>query len=171
MRDRWFIITMSTGVVSILLHQLPYNGNWLQIISIMFFVLNLVLFVLFTFISFLRYICYPELILGVLGHPHQSLFIATFPVGLATLVNMTVLVCVPAWGHGMATFAWVLWWIDGVLALITCFHLTWVMSVSSLTIAPAPTPDGKLSRILSYRSSNELTASIECRIREQSWKR
>lgn len=137
MRDRWFIITMSTGVVAIMLHQLPYNGHWLQIISTIFFVLNLVLFVLFTFISLLRYIWYQELILVVLGHPHQSLFLATFPVGLATLINMTVLVCVPVWGHGMAIFAWVLWWIDAVLALTTCFHLTWVMSVSSLS--PVPT--------------------------------
>ena len=52
---------------------------------------------------------------------------ATFPVGLATLINMTVLVCVPAWGNGMAIFAWVLWWIDVVLALATCFHFTFVM--------------------------------------------
>jgi len=156
MRDRWFIITMSTGVLSIMLHQLPYNGHWLQIISVVFFVFNLVLFVLFTFISCLRYIWYPELIRVVLGHPHQSLFVATFPVGLATLINMIVLVCAPAWGNGMAIFAWVLWWIDGVLALATCFHLTWLMSVSSLP--STPTLGGELSRILSHRSNSELTA-------------
>jgi tellurite resistance protein TehA-like permease len=127
MSGRWFIITMSTGVVSIMLHQLPYNGNWLQVISVIFFVLNLTLFVLFTVISCVRYILYPRLFLAVLRHPHQSLFLATFPVGLATLINMTILVCVPVWGHGMATFAWVLWWIVCVLALITCFHLTFVM--------------------------------------------
>ena len=156
MRDRWFIITMSTGVLSIMLHQLPYNGHWLQIISVVFFVFNLVLFVLFTFISCLRYIWYPELIRVVLGHPHQSLFVATFPVGLATLINMIVLVCAPAWGNGMAIFAWVLWWIDGVLALATCFHVTWLMSVSFLS--SAPTLGGELSRILSHRSNSELTA-------------
>lgn len=113
--------------MSILFHQLPYNGHWLQIISIIFFVLNLALFLLFTLISCLRYILYPQIFPAVLRHPHQSLFVATFPVGLATLRNMTVLVCTPVWGHGMATFAWVLWWIDSVLALITCFHLTFVM--------------------------------------------
>ena len=118
---------MSTGIVSILLHQLPYNGDWLRIISDIFFVLNLVLFVLFTFISCLRYMRYPHLFSAVLRHPHQSLFVATFPVGLATLVNMTILVCVPAWGKGMATLAWVLWWIVSVLALLTCFHLTLMM--------------------------------------------
>jgi tellurite resistance protein TehA-like permease len=119
---------MSTGVLAILLHQLPYNGDWLQNISTIFFVLNLVLFILFTCISILRYVRYPELISAVLAHPHQSLFIATFPVGLATLINLTVLICVPTWGgDGMAIFAWVLWWIDGVFALMTCIHLTWVM--------------------------------------------
>ncbi|KAH7383061.1 MFS transporter [Cadophora sp. MPI-SDFR-AT-0126] len=123
----WFIITMSTGVLSIALHQLPFNGSWLQIISTIFFVLNLILFLLFTFISFLRYFLYPNIFPAVLRHPHQSLFLATFPVGLATLINMTVLVCVPVWGRGMATLAWVLWWIDAVLAVVACFHLTFVI--------------------------------------------
>jgi tellurite resistance protein TehA-like permease len=118
---------MSTGVTAILLHQLPYNAHWLLILADIFFVLNIVFFVLFTFISCLRYTLHPEIFAAVLRHPHQSLFLATFPVGLATLVNMTVLVCVPAWGTGMATFAWALWWIVSVLALSTCFHLTLVM--------------------------------------------
>jgi tellurite resistance protein TehA-like permease len=118
---------MSTGIVSILLHQLPYNGNGLQIISVVFFVLNLVLFILFSFISCLRYLSYPQIFKAVLRHPHQSLFLATFPVGLATLINMTVLVCAPAWGAGMATVAWVLWWIVSVMAVTNCFHLTFVM--------------------------------------------
>jgi tellurite resistance protein TehA-like permease len=118
---------MSTGVISIMLHQLPYNGRWLRIISTIYFVLNLAIFLLFTFVSCLRYVLYPGIIRAVLRHPHQSLFLATFPVGFATIINMTVLVCVPVWGHGMAVFAWVLWWIDSALALIACFHLTFVM--------------------------------------------
>jgi tellurite resistance protein TehA-like permease len=118
---------MSTGVLSIMCHQLPYNGHWLRVISVIFFVTNLVLFLVFSILSLLRYALYPRLFFAVLRHPHQSLFMATFPVGLATLINMTVLVCAPEWGHGMVTLAWVLWWIDTVLALTTCFHLTYVM--------------------------------------------
>jgi tellurite resistance protein TehA-like permease len=130
---------MSTGVVSILLHQLPYNGNWLQIISVIFFVLNICLFVVFSIISILRYTMYPELILAVIRHPHQSLFLATFPVGLATIINMIVFVCVPVWGHGMAILAWVLWWIDSAIALAICFHMTWVMLVLLIfLIIPPP---------------------------------
>src|ERR1700761_1954071 len=118
---------MSTGVLSIVLHQLPYNGHWLRVISTIFFITNLVLFLVFPPISPLRYTLYPEIFPAVVRHPHQSLFLATFPVGLATLINMIILVCVPAWGQGMAIFAWALWWIVSVLALTTCFHLTWVM--------------------------------------------
>lgn len=123
---------MSTGVVSVLLHQLPYRAHWLDIVSYIFFGLNVALFVLFTLISCLRYVVYPRILPAVLRHPHQSLFLGTFPVGLATIINMIVLVCVPAWGHGMATFAWVLWWIDSALALTSCFQLTFVMSVAAL---------------------------------------
>lgn len=118
---------MSTGALSIMLHQIPYHARWLTIISEIFFVLNILLFLLFSSITALRYILYPQLFGAVLRHPHQSLFLATFPVGLGTIINMIVLVCVPAWGHGMAVFAWVLWWMDSVLAVVTCFHLTWVM--------------------------------------------
>jgi len=123
----WFIITMSTGAVSLIIHQIPFHARWLNIIADIFFVLNIVLFLTFTVISLLRYTLHPELFLAALRHPHQSLFFATFPVGLATITNMVVLVCVPAWGQGVAIFAWVLWWIISVLAVITCFHLTWVI--------------------------------------------
>lgn len=34
----------------------------------------------------------------MIRHPAQSLFLGTFPMGLATIINMIVFVCVPAWG-------------------------------------------------------------------------
>ena len=118
---------MSTGVLSVLLHQLPFNGRWLEIISFIFFALDVALFLLFTAVSALRYIRHPYIFPAVLRHPHQSLFLAAFPISLAVLINMIVIVCVPPWGLGMAIFAWVLWWVDSVLALLSCFQLTFVM--------------------------------------------
>jgi tellurite resistance protein TehA-like permease len=90
---------MGTGIVSILLHNLPYNGHWLYWMSVVIFCLNVGLFLLFFAISLLRYILYPEIWIAMLRHPTQSLFLGTFPMGLATIVNMVVFVCVPAWGH------------------------------------------------------------------------
>lgn len=48
-------------------------------------------------------------------------------MGLATIINMVVFVCVPAWGSWAAILAWVLWWIDVVLAVATNFYLPFVI--------------------------------------------
>ena len=90
---------MGTGIVSILLHNLPYNGVWLYYLSIIVFCLNVSRFILFLGFTILRYTLWPELFMPMLRHHHQSLFLGTIPVGLATIINMIVLVCVPAWGQ------------------------------------------------------------------------
>lgn len=48
-------------------------------------------------------------------------------MGLATIVNMIVFICVPAWGNWAAQLAWALWWIDVVLATSTCVYLPFVV--------------------------------------------
>src|ERR1700709_1523039 len=115
---------MGTGVVSIAIRKLPYNAHWLEIISEIFFVLNIILFLACSIMSGLRYAMYPELWGALLRDKNGSIFLGTVPTGLFTIIDMVVLVCVPAWGHGMATFAWALWWIDTVLAVAVFFHLT-----------------------------------------------
>lgn len=99
----WFSVNMGTGIVSILLHNLPYNGTWLYWISVAIFCLNVVLFLLFLTASILRYTLYPDIWLAMVRHPAQSLFLGTFPMGLATIVNMIVFVCVPAFGNWAIT--------------------------------------------------------------------
>lgn len=102
---RWFSVIMGTGIVSIILHNLPYNGVWLYWISVIIFVLNVLLFLVFLMISVLRYTIYPEIWVAMIRHPAQSLFVGTFPMGLATIVNMIVFICVPAWGIGAVYLA------------------------------------------------------------------
>ncbi|KAH8668855.1 sulfite efflux pump SSU1 [Xylariales sp. PMI_506] len=123
----WFSINMGTGIVSILLHNLPYNGAWLYWISVGIFCLNVLLFLVFCVISILRYLLFPGIWSAMIKHPVQSLFLGTFPMGLATIVNMVVFVCVPAWGDQAAILAWVLWWIDAVFALATNLYLPFVI--------------------------------------------
>ncbi|KAF5876149.1 putative c4-dicarboxylate transporter malic acid transport protein [Botrytis fragariae] len=123
----WFSVTMGTGIVSILLHNLPYNGAWLNYVSIIIFVLNIVLFCTFLGISLVRYILYPQIWSAMIRHPAQSLFLGTFPMGLATIINMIVFVCVPAWGGWVVYLAWALWWIDAVISVATCFYLPFVI--------------------------------------------
>ena len=75
---------MGTGIVSVLLHNLPWNAQWLQYVSYVFFAANGVLFVVFFAISVLRYALYPEIWRAMISHPGQSLFLGCFPMGFAS---------------------------------------------------------------------------------------
>jgi tellurite resistance protein TehA-like permease len=124
---RWFSVTMGTGIVSLLLHNLPYNGTWLYWISVVIFALNVLLFITGSIISILRYTLYPEIFLAMIKHPVQSMFIGTFPMGLATIINMFCLVCVPAWGEWARYFAWGLWIFDAVVSVMTALSLPFIL--------------------------------------------
>lgn len=123
----WFSVNMGTGISSILLYNLPYNARWIYWLSVVMFTINVILFVLFLTISILRYTLFRGVWSCMIRHPVQSLFLGTFPMGLATIINMIVFVCVPAWGNHFATFAWVLWWIDVACSVATNFYLPFII--------------------------------------------
>jgi Voltage-dependent anion channel len=76
----WFTVTMGTGIVSILLYELPYNGKWLYWLSVITFCLNICLFLCASLVSLLRYIVWPEMWTAMISHPSQSLFLAAVPM-------------------------------------------------------------------------------------------
>ncbi|KAH8691960.1 putative MFS transporter [Talaromyces proteolyticus] len=119
----WFSVNMGTGIASILLNTLPYNGQWLYYISIILFVLNLSLFFLFCTLTIARYVLYPRIFVAMIRHPVQSMFIGTFPMGFATIINMFVFICVPLWGEWTKNFAWAMWIFDAVVSVFTAFTL------------------------------------------------
>lgn len=127
---------MGTGIVSMLLHlfgTMYPSHHFLSIVGNAFFALNVFLFVLILTISILRYILYPATWTLMLAHPVQSLFLGTFPMGFATIVNVFTLVCVPYWGGATPTIAWTMWWIDVVLSLACCFGLPFQMMTKHST--------------------------------------
>jgi tellurite resistance protein TehA-like permease len=95
---------MGAGIVSVLLHNLPYNGAWLYWISVVLFALNAVLFRALSMISLFRYAMYRGLWTAMIHHPVVPLFLGAFPIGLATIVEMIPLLCVPIWGNWVAHF-------------------------------------------------------------------
>lgn len=122
---------MGTGIVSILLNTLPYNGNWLYWISVVIFAFNVLLFGVFLLVSIMRYVLYPEIFPVMVKHPTQSLFLGTFPMGLATIINMICFVCVPVWGPWASYLAWGLWMADAVISVMTCLALPFIMYVKA----------------------------------------
>ena len=59
-------------------------------------------------------------------------------MGLATIINMIVFVCVPAWGHSFLILAWTLWWIDVALAVGTNFYLPFIIMYKHEVSRPLP---------------------------------
>lgn len=130
--SRWFAVTMGTGIVSVLLTSIPFHTPVLYYLSIVFFVLNAILFTLAMMTSILRYTLYPEIWSVMIKDPVNSLFLATIPMGFATLIEMWVLVCVPLWGDWAKTVAWVLWMVDVVAAASVTLSLSFILSVNRL---------------------------------------
>ncbi|KAK4868841.1 hypothetical protein LT330_006450 [Penicillium expansum] len=123
----WFSVNMGTGITSILLNTLPYNGRWLYWISVAIFCLNILLFIIFFAITILRYVLYPKIFYLMVTHPTQSLFLGTLPMGLATIINMICYVCIPVWGDWTVYFAWALWIADVVISIMTCFGIPFIV--------------------------------------------
>jgi tellurite resistance protein TehA-like permease len=90
---------MGTGIVSILLHNLPFDNRGLYWISVVLFVINLVLFIVFSIITTARYVIYRGMWTAMIQHPVMPLFLGAIPIGFSTVITMIVLVCVPAWGY------------------------------------------------------------------------
>ncbi|KAK5119306.1 hypothetical protein LTR85_007662 [Meristemomyces frigidus] len=113
----WFSVTMGTGICATILITIPWKADWLYYLSIVFFVLNVCLFSMAFTASFLRYTIWPEIWTVMIEDATNSLFLGTIPMGFATIVEMWVFVCVPAWGQWAVYVAWALWMIDSIVAV------------------------------------------------------
>lgn len=118
---------MSTGMAGQLLQNLPYQFRGLNILTIIVYILTLVQFVFFTFVSIVRYILWPRKFVETLQSPTQSLTLAMVPMALVTIINLTVYICAPAWGNWVLILAWVLWWIDTAMSLFVCFFVSFLL--------------------------------------------
>lgn len=146
---------MGTGIVSVLLNFIPFKSQWLYYLSIVFFILNTILFTLAFLTSLARYTLYPEIWSVMIRDPTNSLFLGTIPMGFATLIEMWVFVCVPLWGPWAKTFAWALWMVDTVFAVAVTISLSFLLYV----VPPAhPIPTNCTDLLLQECHRNTPTA-------------
>ena len=132
----WFAVTMGTGICGVLLHALPWQGRWLEHLSIIFFVLNTILFGIFSVLTLLRYTIWPEIWTVMTHDPVHSLFLGTVPMSFATLIQLWVAICVPALGSQAGTFAWVLWMIDAIVSAATAISVPFLLCAASFPLKP-----------------------------------
>lgn len=120
-------MTMGTGIVAVLMNSIPFKTPVLYYLSIVFFIFNVVLFALASITSILRYALYPEIWRVMIQDPTNSLFLATIPMGFATLIEMWVFICVPLWGPWAVSVAWALWMVDVIAAASVTLSLSFIL--------------------------------------------
>ncbi|BGP55941.1 Plasma membrane sulfite pump involved in sulfite metabolism [Rhodotorula sphaerocarpa] len=124
----WFSVTMGTGIVNILLFDLPWKATHAAFrgIGCAFLVGDIILFAAFTFLTILRYYLSPRIFMVMLHHETHSLFLGTIPMGLITIVSGIALT---GEEYGLKTLdaALVLYWITVALSCLTAFGVPFVM--------------------------------------------
>ncbi|KAI8972220.1 voltage-dependent anion channel [Trametes punicea] len=128
----WFAAIMGTGSISILFNNSPYtkDSTAIVVLTYIFFFLNLALFIIFNALTIARYVIFPDIWPLMIHHPVQSLFIGTYPMGAATLLNIAVGFFYEKYGFGGKGFLytmWGLWWLDVILSIGCAFELVHIM--------------------------------------------
>ncbi|KAH9057394.1 voltage-dependent anion channel [Lactarius vividus] len=181
----WFAVNMGTGAVSLLFGVFPYwtGSRTLRALSLAFFFLNLLLFVLFCGVSAVRYWCFPGVWRAMLRHPVQGLYVGTFPMGALTLIAVGTTVLHGQYGFGGRAFLytlWGFWWADVALSALCCWGIIYLMIAEQkhplrdmtplwllpvVTLVVASSGGGELAQALAaYSTTGALTtlASAAC---------
>ncbi len=119
----WFTVTMGTGVLALLLNQLP-GPAWLPVLAADVWRLNIVLFALFSVLYLAHWLFYPRQAVRIFSHPAVPMALGAIPMGLATIVNGTLV-----FGHD-PQLALHLWEVDVVMAVLTGLGVPFAMVVS-----------------------------------------
>lgn len=113
----WFAATMGTGILALVLPQVPGAGATLHAIGEWLWLFNIGLFTLFAALYAARWIMFWHEARQIFSHNIVSMFIGTIPMGLATIINGFIVFGLPRWGVGMIAIAHMLWWLDVALSL------------------------------------------------------
>ena len=140
------MINMTTGTLSIILHENPYNGSWMRILSTVMFVFNILLFSLFTAITITRWILYPHSANAQSNNVEEVGFYSCLPIAALTIIAQIALTPSQAnWngtGHVFTLLAYVLWWIAVVWMVFTTLgvliFLTKQCGITDETMPSAP---------------------------------
>ncbi|KIW32604.1 uncharacterized protein PV07_04134 [Cladophialophora immunda] len=132
----WFTLTMATGGIANVLHNVPYRFHGLYTIGVVVFLFNIVLYILIWAMIITRFTLYPWTFRASFTHPTESLFVPAFAVSFGT-----ILINIVQYGSGYVGF-WlnrtvlILYWFDCGLAIalsIAIYLVLW--STQTFTIA------------------------------------
>ena len=113
----WFTATMGTGVVAMILAQLPFASSLMFMLATKLWQFNILLFSTFSVLYILRWILFPAEAKQIFTHPNMSLFLGAIPMALATIINGLLKFGISLYGDGVIQLAQMLWYVDVLLAV------------------------------------------------------
>lgn len=129
-----FLISMDTGIISIIMNILPWQFDGLGIISTIMFVFNLVLFTIFALLGIIRLFTFPRHVKSeTLNQVEEISYQGAPAIAYLTLVAQVALTCSTAWGFRLTVLAYVLWWIGLVWTVVLCSASVIVLAKRSIT--------------------------------------
>ena len=134
-----FTCTQSTGGVAILLSETPHQFRGLQTAGVVVFILNLVLFVLFTTAMICRFVQRPSNLRKSVTNPPEAYFTGSLWLSMATVIICMQRFAVPQTGPWIIVAVRVLFW---TYAAIT---LTYNIVVFVVMFALCPLEPGTMS--------------------------
>ncbi|CAK3967771.1 Malic acid transport [Lecanosticta acicola] len=123
----WFATTMSTGAIAVVLANTPNRFTGLETIGKIFFILDLVLFVLFNIVMGLRAFWFPRRFRASLHHPVEGLFFGAYWVSVSLILNATQSYGVPNCGPWLVKAILVLFWIYCAAVLLVAIGQYYVL--------------------------------------------
>ena len=113
----WFAATMGTGILSAVLTQLPVPIPGMFQLAEALWMLNIVMFLTFSFLYTARWVLFFDEARRVFGHSTVSMFFGTIPMGMATIINGFLTFGLSRWGDAALHLVEVLWWLDVAMSL------------------------------------------------------
>ncbi|KAK4494616.1 hypothetical protein PRZ48_013972 [Zasmidium cellare] len=132
----WFTVSMNTGILSILMHENPYQFNGLYVLSTIMFVFNIVLFIAFFAILMFRIVLRPRRFVETLmGDLQELAMLGTIPIAWFTIAGQVgITVSNAGWGsHAFTIVAYVMWWIGTAVMLFVGVMVFAVLLKQSVT--------------------------------------
>lgn len=125
--SQWFLLPQGTGIIGVILHQLDYQFNGLEIISQIVWVYGIVLLATGLFFYLLKLWMYPRRVIQVLRADIVEVScLASISISFTPIVQMITLNLVSDWGSGWGMVAYVLWWINTAMAVLAVIVIPYV---------------------------------------------
>lgn len=119
----WYLTTMATGSIGVLLANQPHQFTGLHTIGKIFLIFELCLFILITIGLIQRFWRRPEYLARSLRNPYESLFTPTLLLSVSNMILMIEAYGVPATGPWLKSVLLIVFWIYSACSLLVAVLL------------------------------------------------